>query len=202
MSHTIFCWLPVAWIISILRSLVGHFAGLLLLLGLNTASLAMNRLLYSMIMISLLTSTKHKFLLETMEKDQRPFFVGRCATGHWCTLDRAATRKSGAGRHQRHHRSWNPTKPRRVSPLATTRPRNPLNLVQGQTCCNCGLLFFIPANHELVMASSSQLQYFGIASRLEILQSGNNYANSYLLKQDFDSLIIVQCTVFFALHSI
>ena len=44
-------------------------------------------------------------------------------------------------RHQRHHRSWNPTKPRRVSPLATTRPRNPFNLVQGQTCCNCGHSF-------------------------------------------------------------
>ena len=37
----------VAWIMSILRSFVGNFAGLLFLLKL--ASLAMNRLLYSII---------------------------------------------------------------------------------------------------------------------------------------------------------
>ena len=74
-----------------------------------------------------------------MKKDQRPFFVGRrCATGApWTEL----SVENRHQRHQRHHRSWNPTKPRRVSPLATTRPRNPFNLVQGQTCCNCGHSF-------------------------------------------------------------
>ena len=96
--------IPVAWIMSILRSLVGHFAGLLFppnfagllfpphfaglllpLLGLNTASRAMNRLLYSII-ISLDPPfyTKHKFFLKRQRKDQRPFFarVGRGA-GEW-----------------------------------------------------------------------------------------------------------------------
>ena len=78
---------------------------------------------------------------------------------------------------------------RKSAPLTTARhgheiPRSPFgfplepllvlailkNIVQGQTCCNCGLVIH-SSNHELVRTISSQLQYILVtASRLETSQ--------------------------------
>ena len=142
---------------SILRSLVGHFAGLLFppnfagllfpahfaglllpLLGLNTASRAMNRLLYSIIISpDPPFFTKHKFVAQRQRKDQRPFFVRvvRCA-GEWRVVH------VGGGRGVPLFRSWNPSKPDEFPPrvLEPLLVLAILNLVQGPACCNCGLV--------------------------------------------------------------
>ena len=71
---------PVEWIMSILRSLAGHLAGLLVQLGLNIASLAMNRLLYSIFTFSLFPT----LFVAANKKDQSLFFVSldQCAGDH------------------------------------------------------------------------------------------------------------------------
>ena len=102
---------PVEWIMSILRSLAGHLAGLLAQLGLNIASLAMNRLLYSIFTFSrfpTLSLPPNKkgskaFLCQSWSLRRRPL-------NHFV----AATRKSGLGLGRkigtRHRWSWNPPK--------------------------------------------------------------------------------------------